>query len=151
MKKEFTFSYEHYDSCESLPARDRELIGQAREAYGNSHAPYSGFRVGAAALLESGKIIRGSNQESEVFPAGMCAERTLLFAHMAADPGDRIIAMAIASDPGDKECYPCGMCRQVLSDVEKRQQSPIRLIMSSASGATAVESTAYLMPFTFEL
>lgn len=151
MEKTYRFDYEHYDSTEQLSAQDRELIAAARKACQSAWAPYSDFRVGAAARLESGRILLGSNQESEVFPAGICAERSLLFHQQATCPQDRIVALAIASVPDERECYPCGICRQVLNDVEKRQGSPIRVLMSGRPGITVVNTTADLLPFLFRL
>ncbi len=151
MKRNFEFGYDRYDSTDRLTADERRVVDAARKACGGSFSPYSGFKVGAAALLESGAMVTGSNQESEVFPAGICAERNLLFHHMHGTPDDRIVIMAIASVPGERECYPCGICRQVLSDVQKRQGKPIRLIMCSDWSATAVDDVQYLLPFTFEL
>ncbi len=151
MKSDFKFTYDHYDSPDKMTADELRVVEAAREACRGSFSPYSNFKVGAAALLESGRIVTGSNQESEVFPAGICAERNLLFHHMHSTPDDRIVIMAVASVPGERECYPCGICRQVLNDVQKRQGSPIRLIMCSTSSATAVDSVSYLLPFTFEL
>ena len=113
--------------------------------------PFSGYRVGAAARLASGRIITAANQESEVFPAGLCAERVLLFSHLATDPEDRITALAIASVPDDTECCPCGGCRQVMLDTMRRQGTPFRIIMSSEQSATVVDSPACLMPFPFGL
>lgn len=149
--KEFGFKYTSYDSPEEFTAEERRVVDAAKEACAKAFAPYSGFRVGAAALLESGRIITGNNQESEVFPAGICAERNLLFHHMGSDPGDRIKVLAIASLPDERECYPCGICRQVLNDVQKRQGSRIKVIMTGAQTATAVEDVSYLLPFTFIL
>ena len=151
MKQTFRFDYEHYDSLKLLSAEDRELIDAARGALSGAHPDFSNFRVGAAARLASGKIVIGSNQESEVFPATMCAERTLLYHHQATMADDHIKALAIVSSPGERECYPCGQCRQVLYDVEKRQGRPMRVIMSGAGTATVVESASDLLPFTFEL
>lgn len=151
MEKQISLSYRHYTTLEAMPAEERELVEAAQRACGSAYAPYSHFHVGAAALLESGKIITGSNQESEVFPAGLCAERTLLFHHQATAPEDKIVALAIASSPSLRECYPCGQCRQVLHDVEKRQGAPMRVIMSGAGTASVVESASDLLPFTFEL
>ncbi len=151
MKKQYIFDYEAFGATSELPAADKELAEAAKKACGNAHAPYSRFRVGAAARLKSGKILTGANQESEVFPATMCAERTLLFhwqAHYAKDP---VVAIAIASQPGERECYPCGQCRQVLLDTERRQNSPIRIIMCSDSTASTVDSAADLLPFQFQL
>ncbi|MBR5135691.1 MAG: cytidine deaminase [Rikenellaceae bacterium] len=151
MKTEFNFRFDRYTSVAEMPEDEQRLVEQAQLACATAHAPYSNFHVGAAALLESGRVVIGSNQESEVYPAGICAERNLLFHHQAMSPDDRIVKLAIASEPSERECYPCGICRQVLVDVEKRQGSPIRVIMSGAGSATAVDSTKDLLPFTFEL
>lgn len=151
MKIDFTFSFDHYASRDEVPEDERRLIEQAESACDTAYAPYSQFKVGAAALLESGRTVIGSNQESEVFPAGICAERNLLFNHQALSPDDRIVKLAIASVPSERECYPCGICRQVLVDVEKRQNKPIRVLMCSGSTVSAVDTAKHLLPFTFEL
>ena len=112
---------------------------------------YSHFQVGAAARLRSGKILYGSNFESEVYPAGLCAERSLMFYAQANYADDPIETLAIASNPSARECYPCGQCRQVMVDVERRQGSPMRVIMSGNGTATVVDTAARLLPFTFVL
>lgn len=151
MEQRFSFDYEHYASTDTLPEADRQLVAEAQRATRNAHAPYSRFHVGAAARLKSGKILYGSNFESEVYPAGLCAERSLLFHAQANHADDPIEALAIASDPSPRECYPCGQCRQVLVDVERRQGAPIRVIMSGNGSATIVASATLLLPFTFVL
>lgn len=151
MEQEYKFTFEHYDSADSLPAADRQLADKAREACSRAYAPYSGFKVGAAARLSSGTIITAANQESVAFPAGTCAEQTLLTTWQSQYSDDPIESMAIASAPGDAECYPCGICRQVLNDTEKRQGSPIRIIMASDTGASIVATSAHLMPFNFKI
>ena len=60
-------------------------------------------------------------------------------------------ATANASNPSERECYPCGQCRQVMVDVERRQGSPMRVIMSGRGTATVLDSAARLLPFTFIL
>lgn len=149
MKK--ILEYRHYEAIGDMTQEDVELVEAAQRACDKAVASYSNFHVGAAARLESGKIVTGSNVESEVYPASLCAERTLLYHHQATSPEDRIVALAIASDPSHRECYPCGQCRQVLYDVEKRQGRPMRVIMSGAGTATVVERASDLLPFTFEL
>ena len=151
MKTDFTFRFDRYASLTEMPEDEQRLVEQAELACATAHAPYSNFHVGAAALLESGRVVIGSNQESEVYPAGICAERNLLFHHQALSPDDRIVKLAIASDPSQRECYPCGICRQVLVDVERRQKSPIRVIMYGGGSASVVRSTELLLPFTFKL
>ena len=146
--KKHCFDFRQYRTQQELPEQERLLIGKAG---GSAYAPYSGFRVGAAALLDDGEILCASNQESEVFPSGMCAERSLLYYVQANRPGRTIRTMAIASAPSPRECTPCGACRQVIADAEKRQQAPIRIVMSGAGRAIVVEEAKLLLPFTFEL
>ena len=151
MKQQLTLDYIHYDSISEMPIEEQELVTAAQEACSKALAHYSNFHVGAAARLESGRIVTGSNVESEVYPAGLCAERTLLFHHQATTPEDKIVALAIASVPSHRECYPCGQCRQVLQDVEKRQGRNFKVIMTGAGTASVVEKASDLLPFTFEL
>lgn len=151
MKRILETSYDSYPSLEELPAEDYALVKEAEEATKSANAPFSNFHVGAALRLRSGRTLHASNFESEVYPAGLCAERSLLF-YVEANYGDDVIeALAIASNPSERECYPCGQCRQVIVDVERRQQSPIRVIMTGAGSATVVDSAEKLLPFTFKL
>ena len=150
MTQTINISYEHY-TLDTLPTSDSELVKAAFEATTQAYAPFSGFKVGAAARLRSGEIITAANCESEVFPSGLCAERSLLY-HYATNHADNPIeAMAIASNPSERECYPCGACRQVMLDTENRQQSPIRIIMAGSGTATVVNGAKDLLPFTFKL
>lgn len=151
MEKTLAITYHHFDSLESLPKADKELVQAARRATEKAFAPYSEFRVGAAALLRSGEVVSAANCESEVYPSGLCAERVLLYHLQINHADDPIVAFAIASVPAERECYPCGSCRQTLLDAQKRQQSPIRIIMSSAESATIVDSAEELLPFSFKL
>ena len=151
MKQILEISYTHCDSLEELGAEDYALVKEAEEATKNANAPYSNFHVGAAVRLKSGRTLHASNFESEVYPAGLCAERSLLFYVESNYGDDPIETLAIASDPSERECYPCGQCRQVIVDVERRQKNPIRVIMSGAGTATVIDSAEKLLPFTFKL
>ena len=151
MEKTLAITYHHFDSLESLPKADKELVQAARQATEKAFAPYSEFKVGAAALLRSGEVVSAANCESEVYPSGLCAERVLLYHLQINHADDPIVAFAIASAPAERECYPCGSCRQTLLDTQKRQQSPIRIIMSSQESATIVDSAEELLPFSFKL
>ena len=64
---------------DELNEADRSLMKTAMEATARSYAPYSHFSVGAAALLNNGTIVTGTNQENAAYPSGLCAERTTLF------------------------------------------------------------------------
>ena len=150
MTQTINISYEHY-TLDTLPTSDSELVKAAFEATTQAYAPFSGFKVGAAARLRSGEFITAANCESEVFPSGLCAERSLLYHYATNHDDNPIEAMAIASNPSERECYPCGACRQVMLDTENRQQSPIRIIMAGGGTATVVKSAKDLLPFTFRL
>ena len=64
---------------DELNEADRSLMKTAMEATARSYAPYSHFSVGAAAPLNNGTIVTGTNQENAAYPSGLCAERTTLF------------------------------------------------------------------------
>ena len=151
MEKSLELKYIHAESISALPTADQELIAEAQRATEKAYAAYSNFRVGAAVRLRSGKILHGANSESEVFPSGLCAERSVLYYTEANHADDPVEALAIASVPSERECYPCGGCRQVILDVERRQGTPIRVIMSGNGSASIVESAQLLLPFTFQL
>jgi cytidine deaminase len=123
-RNEFTFSFEVYDNAEELATEDALLLNRAKTVTQHAYAPYSHFRVGAAARLQNGEIITGTNQENASFPAGICAERTLLSAASALYPGMPINTLAISYDnehgPSDKPISPCGICRQSLQEFEQR-------------------------------
>lgn len=151
MEKKLEIGYRHYSSINKLPAEDRTLVVEAQQALKKAYAKYSGFNVGAAVRLASGAILHGANSESEVFPSGICAERSVLYYAEANHASDPVVALAIASEPSERECYPCGGCRQVILDVQRRQNRPIRIIMSGGGSASVVDSAEALLPFTFQL
>lgn len=151
MKHILEITYNHFAALEELPSDDFALVREAEEATKSANAPYSNFHVGAAVRLRSGRTLHASNFESEVYPAGLCAERSLLFYVESNYADDPIEALAIASNPSERECYPCGQCRQVIVDVERRQKHPIRVIMSGGDTATVIDSAERLLPFTFKL
>lgn len=134
---------------------DRRLANLARQACMTSFSPYSGFRVGTAAILDDGTVLTASNQESEVFPSGLCAERILLYKFQSDFPDRSILAVAIVSEKENalavREVYPCGSCAQIFLDTERRQDHPIRIVMCGANTCIVVESARYLLPFAFEL
>ena len=151
MEKKLEIGYSHYSTLEELPADDRVLVVEAQAALKKAYPKYSGFSVGAAVRLASGKILHGANSESEGFPSGICAERSVLYYAEANHASDPVVALAIASNPSERECYPCGACRQVILDVQRRQGRPIRLIMSGGGTASIVDNAEALLPFTFQL
>lgn len=157
MKKDFvTIPIEIYSSNDSeLPAHDALLIEEAKKASLDSYAPYSKFHVGAALRLEDGIIVRGSNQENAVFPAGCCAERTALYYAGAEHPNTPIEAIAIAvwrEKDGlflAKPASPCGVCRQHLVETEMRHGRDIRVILYGTDEIYVLPSAKLLLPLTF--
>lgn len=91
-----------------------QLIARAIEVSRHAYAPYSNFHVGAALLTESGEIIAGCNVENASYGLTICAERNAIFASVAKDIR-KFKAVAIVAD-GDVPPFPCGACRQVLSE-----------------------------------
>jgi len=85
----------------------------AREAWRRAHAPYSGFRVGAALLQTDGEIIVGANIENAAYPLGVCAERTALqIWRQRARP--RPIQLVVVYARTELATSPCGLCREAL-------------------------------------
>ncbi|HEV2479014.1 MAG TPA: cytidine deaminase [Puia sp.] len=154
MQKEFTLRYEEYGSDAELAAADAELLAAARKVTVHAYAPYSHFRVGAAARLANGVVITGTNQENASFPAGICAERTLLSVAGAQHPGLPIEALAISyhNEKGvsDRPISPCGICRQSLQEFEQRTGKAMRVILGGETGKVIVlERSGLLLPFAF--
>ncbi len=152
-KRETTVSFLEYENQDELPAADRALAEAAVEAASGAYAPYSGFRVGAAILLDDGTVIRGANVENAAFPSGSCAERTAL-SYMVAGYGNRkAVAIAIAALQHDRltdePVPPCGNCRQMLIEEEQRSNSPIRVILAGSRTVWVIESCRALMPLSF--
>ena len=153
-EKQLTLSYLEYASDNELPETDAALLARAREATVHAYAPYSHFRVGAAARLANGVIITGTNQENASFPAGICAERTLLSVAAAQYPGVAIDTLAISyhNENGDssRPISPCGICRQSLQEFEQRTGRPIRVVLGGATGKIIVlERSGLLLPLAF--
>ena len=95
------------------------LCDLAKQARNNAHTPYSNFKVGAALLCSDGSIYTGCNIENASFSPTVCAERVAIF--KAVSEGKReFSAIAVCGSTigelNDKFCYPCGVCRQVLSE-----------------------------------
>ena len=147
-------AFEDYESIGELNKADQELCAEAINAMRNSHSPYSKFKVGAALRLQSGHIVKGSNQENVAYPSGLCAERVALFHWGATYPDDPIQTIAITARTDDfelvKPVTPCGSCLQVLAEYEKKQNSPIRVILYCLDGPVWVTSgIESFLPFLF--
>ena len=139
---------------DELTEEQHKVVSVAKEQTQHSYCPYSGFHVGAGALLANGTIIRGANQENAAYPSGLCAERTALFAAGAQYPEQPVTKLAIAcftdghftAEPG----APCGACRQVMLETEHRYPGTKMEVLLYGEDATYVfESAADLLPLIF--
>jgi cytidine deaminase len=92
---------------------DEELLRAARDILGNAHAPYSGFRVGAAVETADGRVYRGTNVENASYGLSICAERNAVFAAVSAGARE-FRRMAVVSSDSGVPLRPCGACLQVL-------------------------------------
>jgi cytidine deaminase len=152
--EEFSFKFKVYDSVEELSGADAALLQEARKVTQNAYAPYSHFRVGAFARLMNGKTVSGTNQENASYPAGICAERTLMSAAASLFPGVGIGTMAISyyneNGKSDTPVSPCGICRQSFVEFQERTGHSIRIILSGMEGKVQViENAAHLLPLVF--
>lgn len=145
---------EEYQSEAELDQQAQEVLAQARKACHAAYAPYSGFHVGAAVLLENGKIIIGANQENAAYPSGLCAERVAMFAASAQYPGVKMVKLAIAARKKDSVEFvyatPCGNCRQVMNEYEMKFETPLEIVLQAADGKVYLApSVETFLPFSF--
>ncbi len=140
---------------ESSPDQYTErLINAAIDACKNAYAIYSGFMVGAAVLLENGEVVTGNNQENAAYPSGLCAERVAIFHANAMYPHLKVLAVAITARHKDETVTtpvpPCGSCRQVLLETERRFNQEINIYMHGSTKVVHVSSAAQLLPLAFD-
>ena len=140
---------------EELSEPDRELIDTAREATYRSYAPYSHFSVGAAARLADGTVVSGSNQENAASPSSICAERTTLYYANSRYPDKAVETIAIAARNQQGEFLetpisPCGACRQVMLETEKRFDQPLRILLYGNKDIYELQGVDSLLPLSFD-
>lgn len=132
----------------------QKLIDEAKQQITKAYAPYSGFSVGAAVLLENGVIFAGSNQENSAYPSGLCAERVAMFYANAQYPEVPVVAIAIAASTGgaflDSPITPCGSCRQVLLETEMRFGKDVEVLLYGTKEVFVIKNIRQLLPLCFE-
>ncbi len=127
---------------------NEELVELARAAAMNAYAPYSGFRVGAAVVTEDGQVFTGANIENAAYPSSNCAEATAINTAIATG-ARKIDTIAVSClDARDVEgAYPCGRCRQIMSEFVVQ-----KVIVAGPEGSEIREHTlAELLPHGFRL
>ena len=152
---EFTSKITVYADRSELPEDIADLLVQAEAAAQRAYAPYSHFQVGTAILLNNGKVITGSNQENAAYPSGTCAERTTVFYASSQYPDQSILKIAIAARDTNGNFLtgpipPCGACRQVLIEYEKKGGCNIEVMLYGTAGTYCLQSVKDLLPLTFD-
>ena len=104
----------------------------AVEAMRRAYAPYSKFPVGVAALVDDGRIITGCNVENASYPAGQCAEATLV-GQLHLTGGGTLVAFDCVDGEGNT-LMPCGKCRQVLYEA-----SAPGMLLNTVSGVKTID------------
>ncbi|KQP97622.1 MULTISPECIES: cytidine deaminase [unclassified Rathayibacter] len=108
------------------------LRAAALEAMGRAYAPYSNFPVGAAALVDDGRVISGCNVENASYGIGLCAECALVSSlHMTG--GGKLVAFTCVDGNG-ATLMPCGRCRQLLFE-----HSAEGMVLETVSGLRTID------------
>lgn len=142
-------------SPEELDHIEQALLSRAQTISKMAYAPYSGFHVGAAVLLENGEVLQSSNQENVSFPTGVCAERLVLGYAGANYPTSAPVMLAIVAQRAGEETWagvsPCGVCRQTINEVENRFGKPITLlILGNKGNILRIKGISELLPLKFD-
>jgi cytidine deaminase len=144
---------QEFENISELSVNEQKLLQEARRITSMAYAPYSGFHVGAAVLLENGMIITGNNQENSAYPSGLCAERVALFYANANYPDSEVKTIAISAAKNgvlvNEPVKPCGGCRQALAEVEVRFETPIRIILDGQDSILVLNGVESLLPLSF--
>lgn len=127
-----------------------QLITAAFKARENAYAPYSGYKVGAALLTCGGEIFTGCNVENASYGATVCAERTAFFSAVACGKKDfsAIVIVGGSSEGEPDYAFPCGICRQVISEFCK---DDFRIIVAKSPTDYKTFTLAELLPHSFDL
>lgn len=121
-----------------------DLLQAALRARDNAHAPYSGFKVGAAVRCPDGRVFAGCNVENVAYPQGTCAEAGAVAAMVAA--GGTEIAEVLVVAGGRELVTPCGGCRQKLAEFATAE-TPV--ILADLGGERARSTVGQLLPGAF--
>ena len=152
--KKLTIDYEEFSSVDEMLPGDQELVKAALEAQKCSYSPYSHFQVGAALLLDNGLVVKGANQENAAYPSGLCAERSAMFWAGANYPDVPMDTLAVAgSDHGvlcESPSSPCGACRQVMAEYQKKHGKPLKIILVGSKRIRKFKCVDDLLPFIFD-
>lgn len=137
--------------------RTADLVAAAHRATTHAHAPYSGFGVGAALLLDDGEIITGCNFENASYGLTLCAETVAIATANAQGKLRNIKEIAIIGGKlesgvitGGDPVRPCGRCRQVINEAGGLSGTDIIVHCASADGSVVEHHRlSDLLPYAF--
>lgn len=123
-----------------------ELVAKAKTAAEGAYAPYSDFRVGAVVVGTDGQVFTGANVENAAYPATSCAEATAIATAVSHGLRDIDTVAVACIDAADVDgAYPCGRCRQIMSEFDVK-----RVIVTAGEGSEVREHTLDdLLPYRF--
>lgn len=125
-----------------------DLVELARGTAVFAYAPYSNFRVGAVVIGAGGEVFTGANIENAAYPSGSCAEATAI--GTAVSQGVRkidLVAVACIDTDDVDGAYPCGRCRQIMSEFDVET-----IVVTGGPGSEVREHTLdELLPHRFKL
>lgn len=124
---------------------NKRLLDLAKDAAKTAYAPYSGFKVGAALLADSGKVYPGSNMENASYSLSLCAERTALA--KAVGEGERAFLKLAIYAAEQHPVIPCGACLQSLAEFDPE----LEIITEDAKGKIFVKKLTKYLPQAFKL
>ena len=128
----------------------QKLIKMAMAELDHAYAPYSGFYVAAAVLMDNGMVYTGVNIENASYPATVCAERNGIFKAISEDKRAKIVAIAVVGGKDGKitdYCAPCGVCRQVMR--EFGDPATMKVIVAKTPADYQEMTLAELLPLSF--
>lgn len=120
------------------------LIEAALAARENAHAPFSGFKVGAAVEDESGRVHTGCNVENATYGLTCCAERVAVF-KAVSEGARKFVRVAVVADTGTLT-PPCGACRQILWEF----CGDVELVLANLRGSSETMRLGTLFPRAFD-
>lgn len=150
-----TSSFSIFENLQELPEQEQLVMQKAISMLDNVYAPYSNFFVGSAVMTNKGSIYGGCNQENASYPLCMCGERVALYNAGSNEPNTPIKLLAIVCHNPNKNVSepvsPCGACRQVIYEFEKRHNQSFPILLKGDTDLIyRLESGSELLPFGFD-
>ena len=122
-----------------------KILLKAKEASTKAYAPYSKFNVGCALEFKDGNFVLGANVENASFGATQCAERSAIGTMFSMSFDPKAIKSIALYNKKEKLCFPCGICRQVISELFN---SDVKIIIGNNSKNKEI-TVGDLLPFAF--